>query len=429
MKHLATASLVLAALLHATVGACKAGNWPGWRGPTGMGHTDEKDLPLHWDGKTKTNLLWKMPLGGNGNSSPIVWGDRVFVTVARKQTDKEQKARQVPEHWVSCFQADDGKELWRTPIPPGHFPRGYNIYAVPTPVTDGKLVFCWFSSGVLAALDFDGKIVWRDEIKGDLPKHIDGLINSPLLFEDTVIRLVNVDQSSGSGVVQALNKNTGKVKWERKLPRMNSANATPLLLKIDGNQQLIVPSSHLLEGVNPVDGSTLWTFKRPMGDLSPIYANGLLVTDRPGGPALGIDVNGTGDLTKAHVKWKIDKTPSSYTYASPVLSGDTFYRTQGPGILYCWKLSSGEQVYAERLTKITSLASPVSTADGRLYFLTSGISYVLEAGARLKVLAKNELGGFHGNNGPSPAIANGRIYLRDAELVGKQAYLYCIGKK
>src|ERR1700675_4854517 len=80
--------------------AVHAGNWPGWRGPTGMGYTDEKDLPLHWDGKTKENLLWKVPLGGIGNSSPIVWDDRVFVTVSRKQTNAEQDAKVIPEHWV-----------------------------------------------------------------------------------------------------------------------------------------------------------------------------------------------------------------------------------------------------------------------------------------------------------------------------------------
>ena len=96
------AALATIVLLGGSAG--RADNWPCWRGPTGMGYTDEKDLPLRWDGKTKENLLWKVPLGGIGNSSPIVWGDRVFVTVSRKQTNQEQDAKMIPEHWVACFQ-------------------------------------------------------------------------------------------------------------------------------------------------------------------------------------------------------------------------------------------------------------------------------------------------------------------------------------
>jgi outer membrane protein assembly factor BamB len=407
-----------------------ADNWPGWRGPTGMGYTNEKDLPLHWDGKSKEGVLWKVPLGGIGNSSPIVWGDRVFVTISRRQTNKEQEAKQIPEHWVACFQTSDGKELWRTSVKPGHYPRGYGIYAVPTPVTDGKMVYCWFSSGVFAALDFEGNVTWRKEVAGEVPKHYDGLINSPLLFGDTVIRQVNVTQSTGNGVVQALFKKTGEVKWERKLPRAGSCNASPLLLSIGGKRQLIIGSNNLLEAINPADGELIWSFKRPMGDLSPVFASGLLFTDRPGGPGIAIDPSGEGDISKSHVKWKIDKTPASYCYASPVICGGYIYRTAKPGILHCWKLSTGEELYAERLEKITHLASPIATADGRVYFLTSARTYVIKAGPKLEVLARNDLGGYGGNNGPSPAVANGRLYVRDAEPAGPAgAFLYCIGKK
>ena len=314
-----------------------------------------------------------------------------------------------------CFQAADGKELWKTPVPAGHFPRGYGIYAVPTPVTDGKHVFCWFSSGVMACLDFDGKIVWRTELPDELPKHFDGMINSPLLFEDTVIRIVNADQAGGNGVVQALEKTTGKVKWEKKLAKSGSANASPLLLPIGGKRQLIVAAgNNLLEALDPANGSSIWSFKRRMGDLSPVYASGLLFTDCPGGPGLAIDPTGQGDISKTHEKWKIDKTPASYAYASPGICDDFIYRVHKPGVLHCWKLSTGELLYTERLEGLTNLASPVTTPDGRVWFLTSSTSYVIKAGPKLEVLAKNELGGYSGNNGPSPAIANGRIYVRDA---------------
>ena len=395
-----------------------------------MGYTTEKDLPLRWDGKTKENLLWKVPLDGIGNSSPIVWGERVFVTVSAKQTNKESDAKIIPEHWVSSFQVADGKELWRTSVKPGSYPRGYGIYAVPTPATDGQRVYCWFGSGVMAALDFDGKIVWRIELPGELPKRFDGMINSPILFEDTVIRIVNADQAGGNGAIEALDKATGKLKWEKKLTKSASANASPIVLPIQGKPQLIAATgNNSLEGLNPADGTTILSVKRHMGVLSPVYASGLLFTDCPGGPGVAIDPTGKGDLTKTHAKWKIDKTPASYAYASPGISGDYIYRVHKPGILHCWKLSTGELLH-RRLEGLTNLASPVSSPEERVYFLSSAISYVIKAGPKPEVLAKNDLGGYTGNNGPSPAIANGRIYVRDAAPAGAgQAYLYCIGKK
>jgi outer membrane protein assembly factor BamB len=426
----ATGGGVAALALLLAAGVSQAGNWPGWRGPTGMGYCDEKDLPLTWDGKTGENLLWKAPLGGIGNSSPVVWGNRVFVTASRKQTNKEQEAKIIPEHWVTCFRTADGKELWRTPVPPGRYPRGYGVYAVPTPVTDGERVYCWFSSGVLAALDFGGKLLWRSEVAGALPKHINGLINSPLLYGDTVIRIVNVDQPSGGGVAQALDKGTGKVRWEKKLPRSGASNASPLLLPVNGKPQLLVPSGNALEALDPAGGEVLWSLRRRMGDLSPVYASGLLFTDCPGGPGLAVDPTGRGDVTKTHVRWKIDKTPASYAYASPAVCGDYVYRVHKPGILHCWKLSTGELLYAQRLEGLTNLASPLVTADGRVYFLTSARSYVIKAGPKLEVLARNDLGGYGGNNGPSPAVSDGRIYVRDAEPAGPAgAFLYCVGKK
>jgi outer membrane protein assembly factor BamB len=122
--------------------------------------------------------------------------------------------------------------------------------------------------------------------------------------------------------------------------------------------------------------------------------------------------------------------PASYAFASPVISGDYVYRAAKPGLLTCWKLSTGEVVFTEHLDDLTNLASSVATADGLVYFLCSGKTYVIKAGPRLEVVAQNELGGFHGTNGASPAIANGRLYVRDAEPAGPAgAFLYCIGRK
>jgi outer membrane protein assembly factor BamB len=261
-------------------------------------------------------------------------------------------------------------------------------------------------------------------------KNFDGLINSPVLLDDTVIRIVNVDVGRGNGVVEALEKATGKLKWEKKLTKAGHCNASPVLLKIKDKLQLILSSQNAVEGLNSATGETIWSFKRRSGDLSAVFGSGLLFTDTPNGPGLAIDPTGEGDVTKTHQRWKIDKTPGSYAFASPVIAGEFIYRTQKPGQIYCWKLSTGEEVFNDRLEGITNLASPIATADGRVYFLTSAKTYIIKAGPKLEVLATNDLGGYNGNNGPSPAVANGRLYVRDAEPAGtKGAFLYCIGNK
>ena len=149
-----------------------AGNWPGWRGPTGLGYTDEKDLPLKWDGKKGENIVWKVPIAGGpkaefnapGHSCPIIWDDRIFITTAfwPGETTEEKRKTTIAEHHVICHRKSDGEKLWDTIVKPGTIivQNEYHGYAVPTPVTDGKLVYALFGSGVVAVLDFDGKVVW-----------------------------------------------------------------------------------------------------------------------------------------------------------------------------------------------------------------------------------------------------------------------------
>src|SRR5688500_6116215 len=179
----------LALLILALAQSTLAGNWPGWRVPTGVGHTDEKNLPLKWDAKTKQNIRWKAEFPKTtGHSSPIVWGDRVFVTTAAKQTQAEEKEKLIPEHHFHCFAVADGKLLWKTSIPPGKEQMGYGIYAAPTPTTAGKAVDCGCGSAVIAAVACAGKILWRHERPGPY-KLNPGIDSSPALFGDTVLLL------------------------------------------------------------------------------------------------------------------------------------------------------------------------------------------------------------------------------------------------
>lgn len=421
MTHCYFRGLILAIVAAIGLVAMPAGNaadsWPGWRGPTGFGATTEKDLPLTWGGKGNENVLWKVPTGGLGNSSPIIFGDRIFLTSSAKQSRQDEEAKVVPEHFVACYKVSDGSELWRTSLPPGKQSAGYAIYAVPTPVTDGKRIYVWFGSAVLAALDFDGKIVWRQERDGPFTLN-PGICSSPVLHEDTLILLC--DQARNQGYLQGIDKNTGEVKWEQKRPKLSYSNTTPLLLDVKGKRQLIIASSNELQGLDPANGNLIWKCNARGFGSSPAYGSGLLYTDSgTTGPGMAVDPTGEGDVSKTHVKWQIDKVPGEYS--SPVICGDYVYRTRKPGQVICWNLTTGEEVYTERLENVSILASPIATPDGRVYFLSTAKSYVLKAGPKFDLLAVNDLMG--GNTGASPALADGKIFLRD------DRFLYCIGKK
>jgi len=405
-----------------------AGDWPGWRGPTGLGYTDEKDLPLNWNAKTGQNIIWKTLLHGGrkenpefsspGWSSPIVWRERIFFTTSvwpAGLTEKERRAS-IAAHHVLCFQVSDGKQLWDTLVPSGIcvVDNFYHGYTVPTPVTDGKHVFALFGSGVLTALDFDGKIVWREE----LPrlKDVDGgICSSPILYENTVI----IPSIAESGLC-AFEKETGKVKWEQK-SRDRNRMSTPALIRIGDKLQLIHYAGGI-QALDPATGEMLW-FCRGVASSqsSPVFGAGLLYTDvgRGGNRCNAVDASGKGDVSKTNVKWETKTTTAAGS--SAIVVGQHIYRSCDPGLITCRELATGESVFEERTPRISPSASPISSPDGRIYFASSVKSYVIKAGPKFEVLATNDL-----DDGPdytTPAVSNGRLYIK-----GK-SYLWCIGAK
>ena len=206
------------AFLLATTTALAA-DWPSWRGATGQGICDERDLPLTWGGKDETGVLWKIYLPGveekatpdKNQSSPIVVQGRVFVTTSY-WPKSVKPAEAIPEHHVTCYSASDGKQLWDVTIPPGPWKNSdlRGGYTAPTPAADGERVYVVFGSSVIAALDFEGKSIWRKEIK---PFDYDVAVgSSPIVYEDTII--YQCDQVNKSARLLAFDRKTGDVKWE-----------------------------------------------------------------------------------------------------------------------------------------------------------------------------------------------------------------------
>ncbi len=427
--------IVALGLLSQAISASGGENWPQFRGPTGLGRTAEKNLPLRWGGPDNKNVVWKSPLCGSGHASPIVWGDAIFVCTVQWPGSGEPQESVMPDHHVTCYRVADGKRLWNTIVPPGPWLRNDfrsgagGGYAGPTPVTDGKLVYCVFGSAVIAALDFQGKIVWRKEI---LPRSFDVTVgSSPILYQDTVILLCAMANASDSNVV-AFDKLSGAVKWRRKFPDMAFGHSTPVIISLKEKPQMLVLASGMgetgnaLRSLDPSSGKLLW-WCRGAGDASsPAFGSGIVYFDSGrGGKGVAVDPSGAGNVSKTHTRWTGPDIPEAIS--SPVIVGPHVYRLHKPDVLECWEASTGKKMYAQRLPHIsTTWASPIVDGNGRLYFASAGKSYVIQSGPAGisngdgRILAVNDLGD---GNHPSPAVAQGRLFL-----VGLKN-LYCIGNK
>lgn len=417
-------SLRLASLLIAvSTAVASAADWPGWRGPTGMGHTDDKKLPLTWDGKTGENVRWKVPLPGTegkgtpdqNQSSPVVCRGRVFVTVSYWPGKLDPKTQ--PEHHVACYQADDGKRLWDVTVEPGPWTFGdlRGGYTAPTPAADDDRVYVVFGSSVIAALDHAGKPLWRKEIK---PFKFDvALAASPVLVGDTVV--MQCDQVDKQSRLLAFDKTTGDVKWEQLRPAHGFAHSTPVQVEIGGKKQLLVAASNALQGLDPDSGKVLWTCAASGDTVSPVFGGGVVYLDSGrGGTGVAVDPTGSGDVTKTHLKWKTATIPEGY--GSPVIVGEFLYRLHSPGVLKCLALDSGKVKYSERLASVSVHSSPVAAPDGRLYFASAGKTLVVKAGDTFELLATNDLGD---ESPASPAVADGKLFLKGRKM------LYCVGSK
>jgi outer membrane protein assembly factor BamB len=401
-----------------------ADNWPRFRGPTGMGITSERDLPLTWGGKDDESLLWIAPLPGfaeraradQNQSSPIVWEEKTFVTTAFWPAGRDQK--EFPEQHVACFSLTDADLEWDIIVEPGPWKladlRGG--YAAPTPATDGERVYVLFGSAVLLALDFDGRQIWRHELAD--PQSFDvAIASSPILYRGAVILLA--DKGNQKSVLTAYDARTGETLWEQKRPGVGFCHSTPVLAEIAGRTQILIAASNALQGIDPENGEVLWWCDGPGDVCSPVTAGDLAYTDSGrGGPGMLVEARGTGDLSKSSVKWRIGNIPEGLS--SPVIADDHLYRLHNPGVLKCVNLTTGKEAFAKRVEGVSIASSPIVTHDGLVYLASAGKTLVLKAGPSFELLATNDLG----ESSPASAAVSGKRLI----LKGRE-HLFCIGKK
>lgn len=398
----------LAAVACTLIAGAAASEWPQWRGPGGMGHSPERDLPLTWGGEGNANVRWKvaLPKGDAAQSSPIVWQGRVFVTTALNTP---------VDHHVTCYRAEDGHLLWDALVPPGPWLlsdlRGG--YACASPTTDGQRVYALFGSAVVVALDLDGRPLWRHELA---PRAFDVAISSsPVLWQDTVLLLC--DQTGGTSYLLALDAASGRERWRVQRPEQGFNHSTPVLLTNAGSTQLLVSASNRLQGIDPATGKPLWWCAHKGDVASPVFAGGVVYADDGrGGPGIAVDPTGSGDVGASHLRWSMKPGPNGL--GSALAIGDHLYRYAIA--LRCITLATGKEVWSQRVGSGAFHASPIATADGRIYLASAGRSWVLQAGATFTLLGESDLGDAAAC---SPAVADGRMFLKG------NRWLFCVGNR
>lgn len=410
--------------LTAACSALAAADWPAWRGPTGQGICDEKNVPLKWSGKE--NVKWKVPLAHQGNSTPVVWGDTIFLT----QANKGGSARS-----LLCFARTDGRLRWQKDVAYPDQERNWNPnwYANASPATDGERVVVGFASAGMYCYDFAGKELWK---RTDLGKwdHPFGSGSSPVLYGDLAILWCGPNESKGRNFLLAVNKKTGETVWEHDEPY--GSWSTPLIAKVNGQDQLLLGQSRdvkgapesrwgYLKGFDPKTGKELWKCQGLNSYVytSPLFADGIAVNMAGyGGSALAVKLGGTGDITKDRL-WLHPK-PADQRVGSGVIVGGHVYMVDENATPHCYELKTGKDLWKDepRLKGGTTWGSMVH-ADGRLYLLMRNAdTVVLAANPKFEVLAVNSLGAGEQTNS-SPAISNGEVLIRTFKN------LWCIGQK
>ncbi len=404
-----------------------AGDWPHWRGPSANGVSIEKGVPVEWSGER--NIAWKAPLPGVGTSTPIIWGDRVFVTSQAGDAPIEQRghdfenssaakktgAREKVEFTINAFRHRDGRLLWEYRVPAeGALPavhRKHNL-ASPSCLTDGEMVWAWFGTGQLVALTLDGKLVWKRSLGADYGAYeiLWGHGSSPALYNNSLLLL---SDHQGSAYLLALDKRTGRQLWKADRGKDRRSYSTPFVVPGKDHDELIVNSSERIDALDPTTGELLWHAGEPnrVPIAMPVFHNGVIYATRGynSGPYMALRPGGRGDVSRTHLEWEV-KTGAPYISSLLYYQG-LLYMANEMGIATCIDASSGKLLWRERFGGVFT-ASPV-VADGKVYLVNeSGETFVLAAGRELRILHRNALGE---RTLASPAISGGLLFLRTDE--------------
>jgi outer membrane protein assembly factor BamB len=398
-----------------------ADNWPQWRGPFLNGISSEKNLPTQWS--TEQNVTWKVPLPSWSGSTPIIWGEDIFLNIAEGN-----------DLYLWCLDRNRGEVRWKKQLGSGNTKMRKQNMSSPSPVTDGKRVWVMTGTGVLKGFDFNGTEIWARDIQKDYGRFglNWGYASSPLLYEEALfVQVLHGMRTHDPSYLLRIDKNTGKTIWrvERRTKAIlesPDSYTTPALASQGSTAELVISGGDCVTGHDPATGKELWRANglNPDNDpnyrivASPVVYQDVVYAPTRVKPLLAIKIGGRGDVTQSNTLWRFQHGPDVPT---PVTDGKYFYVVDDRGVVWCLDAKTGQTIWGPQRIKNGTYSSSLVLADEKLYVTNEdGLTTVLKAGPTFQVLAENSLNDYTLS---SPAISEGQIFMRTAQ------YLYCIGKR
>jgi len=428
---------IVPALLALATTTVSAQHWPMFRGPGASGVADGSPMPVTWNVKTGQNVLWTTPVAGVSVSSPIVWGDRIFVSTAVSSDAKAgirtglygdvEPAKDMSKHTWKLVALDKrtGRVLWERVAHEGipktkRHPK--SSQATATPVTDGRRVIVSFGSEGLYAYDLEGKLLWQRDL-GVLnagwfydPDYEWGIGSSPIIWKNMVIAQCDIQKNS---FIAAFDVATGAPLW--RTPREEIPSwSTPAIFEHDGRAELVTQATTFIRGYDPANGKELWRLSgnSEITIPTPIVGPGMIIVTngyRGVQPIYAIRPGATGDITlkadqseSASIAWSTNR--GGPYIPTPVIYGDYLYVLQINGVLAAYEVRTGKRVYQERVAGGGSFSASPVAADGKIYLTSEdGDVHVVKAGPTYELLVTNPVGQVIM---ATPAISNGTLILR-----------------
>jgi outer membrane protein assembly factor BamB len=412
---------LLLIFLVASVSIAFAENWPQWRGPLLNGISNEKNLPTRWT--AEENITWKLPLPAWSGSTPIIWGEYIFLNVA----DGDNL-------YLWCVDRTKVTPLWKKLLGSGNTKMRKQNMSSPSPVTDGSGIYVMTGTGVLKGFDLKGNELWARDVQKDYGRFglNWGYASSPLLYQDSLfVQVLHGMRTDDPSYVLRIDKKTGKTLW--KVDRATTAvmespdsYTTPALLKYGQAVEIVITGGDCVTGHDPATGKELWRAwglnPRNNGNYrivaSPVVYDGIIYAPTRVRPLLALKPGGRGDVTESHRLWAFENGPDVPT---PVTDGKYFYSVRDNGVMWCLDAKTGAAIWSDQRLKPGTYSSSPVLADGKLYITNEdGMTSVVKAGPQFEILAENPLNDYCLS---SPAISEGQIFIRTAQ------HLFCIGKR
>jgi outer membrane protein assembly factor BamB len=413
--------IVAISVVFVAAGPARAENWPQWRGPSANGISSETNLPVKWT--TTENIAWKLPLPAWSGSTPIVWGEHIFLNVAENGS-----------LFLWAVDRSKGEPIWKRHLSDGDNKQRKQNMSTPSPVTDGTHVWVMTGTGILKGFDFTGKEIWMRDIQKDYGRFglNWGYGSSPMLYGDSLyVQVLHGMKTDDPSYILRISKANGRTIWRQERPTIAQRESpdsytTPAIVRTGTNLELVITGGDAVTGHDLNTGKELWRADslNPTNDLayrivaSPVVHGEMIIAPSRERPMLVMKPGGRGNVASSHILWEFQNGPDVPT---PVTDGKYVYVVNDRGIMWCLDAKTGKEVYGKQRLRPSTYSGSFVMADGKLYITNEdGLTSVVRTGPKFEILAENN---FDDYTLSSPAISEGQIFIRTT------AALWAIGKR